>query len=354
MPTPEMVRGEKLVHQSRLTKIVGALATATVLTLAGVVHTSREKQGAHEKHPQLQHSANLQSLVEDSFPGPLQPLRAITGLDPKVVNLGDRLFHESRLSIDGTISCASCHDLNSGGDDGRPLAVGIGGAQGERNSPTVFNSGHNPFLLWDGRVRSLEEQVNGPIEDPKEMASNWDHVVAVLAGDPDYARAFQDALGEGPTPDGVRFAIAEFERSLMTLDSPFDQYMTGDESALSESAIRGYGLFLDLGCATCHQGANIGGNMRQPLGRIRDYLEGGDQAMDASGRQSSIFRVPSLRNVGITAPYFHDGSIPTLGEAVRVMAHFQLGEELKDSEVQDIVRFLDSLTGLMPTGAFTK
>jgi cytochrome c peroxidase len=325
------------MYQLRLTYTFVILATATVLTLAGVISMSRERQGAHEKHPKLQDSAKLQTLLEDSSAGPLLPLRLITGLDPKLVNLGGRLFHESRLSIDGTISCASCHDLSSGGDDGRKLSVGTGGAQGERNTPTVFNSGHNPFQFWDGRVRSLEEQVNGPIANPNEMASNWDHVVAVLAKDPDYVRAFQEALGQGPTPDGVRFAIAEFERSLVTLDSPFDRYMNGDESALSESAIRGYGLFLDVGCVTCHQGANVGGNMRQPLGRMRAYFKDGDEPVDE-----------------ITAPYFHDGSISTLAEAVRLMARFQLAEELVDSEVEDIVRFLESLTGLVPKGAFTK
>jgi len=277
--------------------------------------------------------------------GPLAPLRSIEDLDTAKVSLGKRLFHDARLSGDGTISCASCHDLGSGGDDGFPLSVGIGGKIGDRNAPTVFNSAFNPFQFWDGREDSLEGQVDGPIENPKEMGSSWAHVIEVVSGDQQYLENFNAIYGEAPTPDNVRGAIAEFERSLVTLDSPFDRYLQGDVEALSAEALRCYHAFIEVGCVTCHQGVNVGGIMLQPLGLMSAYSEmGGDQGSKPSvGLQ--VFRVPSLRNVALTDPYLHDGSIEKLEDGVRLMAQYQLGEDLEDAVVFDLVSFLESLTG---------
>jgi cytochrome c peroxidase len=299
----------------------------------------------------------MQGRVSGNFEvEPIAPLEAIEGLDPAKIALGRELFYDVRLSKDGSTSCASCHDFSDGGDDGRPVAVGISGKPLDFNAPSWFNAGYNFSQFWDGRAATLEEQVDGPLLHPDEMASNWSSVLEKLSADETYAARFSD-LYDGVTADAVRDAIATFERSLVTLDAPFDRYLRGDAAAISKEAKRGYKLFKSYGCASCHQGRLIGGNLYQKLGVVKPYYVYGETDSDAyKGRAAVsgvnedryVFKVPSLRNVELTAPYLHDGSISTLDNVVNIMSAYQLGKSLKYAEVTDIVEFLKTLTGKTP------
>lgn len=290
--------------------------------------------------------------IDDS--APITPIPPAPVLDPLRVELGERLFHDPLLSRDGTVACSSCHDLASGGADRRALSLGTGNAPGRRNSPTVFNVGSHFAYFWDGRATSLEEQIDGPLHHPDEMASNWPALVQKLAAHKDYPGLFRTAYSRDIDPAAVADAIATFERSLVTPDSPFDRYLRGDEHAISNYAKEGYKRFVDFGCASCHQGVNVGGNMYQRFRVLSDYLpdrrENGSTDLgrfELSGREQDreVFKVPSLRNVALTAPYFHDGSVARLDQAVAAMARHQLGRELTEEDVALITSFLRSLTG---------
>jgi cytochrome c peroxidase len=287
----------------------------------------------------------------------ISPLPIAHRLDPARVALGRMLFNDPRLSRGGSITCASCHVIASGGDDGRARSIGAGGAEGAINAPSVLNRGFDFRQFWDGRAASLEEQVNGPLTHPKEMASSWEIAIARLADDDAMKRLFRDAYSSGPTPDAVRDAIASYERSLFTPDSPFDRYLCGDESALAAEAREGFRLFQDLGCISCHQGRNVGGNMFQRFGVFGDYIADRGNPTDADlgrfgvtglERDRQVFKVPSLRNVELTGPYFHDGSALTLEAAVAVMGRYQLGESSRSRQLAGLVAFLGSLTGRVP------
>lgn len=293
---------------------------------------------------------------------PLSPLPPVPKIDPRLVTLGRRLFEDKRLSVDDTVSCSSCHDLAHGGADGRRCSVGVGGRVGAVNAPTVFNASLNFALFWDGRAKTLEEQIDGPVTNPLEMNSKWDDIVAKLRRDPDYVRAFRDAFGAEASPTNAKVAIASFERTLLTPDSPFDRWLKGEEAALTEDQKEGYVTFKSVGCIACHQGANVGGNMFQRFGVLGDYFKDrGNLAQADNGRfnvthndaDRFVFRVPSLRNVEYTAPYFHDGSAPTLGRAVQVMAKYQLGRSLSDRQLAVIEAFLKSLSGAAIRGEGT-
>ena len=289
---------------------------------------------------------------------PISPLPATAPTmpdeDPRKVRLGELMFHDQRLSADNTISCASCHDLNNGGVDGLEKPIGIGGTQGPVNTPTVFNSAYNFTQFWDGRAESLEEQAAGPVHNPAEMGSNWEQVVTKLDRDEKIKSAFRALYQDGITSDNIVDAIATFERTLVTIDAPFDRYLKGDTSAISPQAAHGYDLFQSYGCAACHQGVGVGGNMYQAMGAMGDYFgdRGDVNASDlgryrVTGREEDrhVFKVPSLRVVARTAPYFHDGSAPTLEDAVHYMAKYQLGREMPEQDLNAIVAFLKSLAG---------
>lgn len=291
---------------------------------------------------------------------PITTISSAVALDPRKVELGRRLFHDPRLSKDDQVACATCHDLKKFGVDGRARARGIGGQVGDRNSPTVFNSSLNFRQFWDGRAASLEEQAEGPVHNPLEMASNWKEVMAKLERDDEYPRQFREIWPDGLSPAHIQSAIAEFERSLVTPDSPFDQYLRGQDRALPEAARRGWDLFRNLGCVACHQGVNVGGNMYANLGVMGDYFADrglplsrsdlGREAVSGRPEDRHVFKVPGLRLAAHTAPYFHDGSIPSLEEAVTVMARYQLGVALDPRERADLVAFLHSLS-VSPRGA---
>jgi cytochrome c peroxidase len=275
-------------------------------------------------------------------------------LDEKKVALGRRLFHDPRLSDDNSISCATCHNLRTGGTDHRVTSVGIGGAIGNINAPTVFNSGFSFRQFWDGRAANLEDQIDAPIHDPTEMRSDWPAVLQKLRADSEYVTSFSSLYPQGMNSDTVKDAIATFERSLITPDSRFDRFLRGDAAALSAEEKEGYRLFKENGCSSCHQGLLAGGNMFEKFGIVADYFADRGHITRAdlgrynvTGLESDRyeFKVPGLRNVARTAPYFHDGSAKTLQEAVRVMAKYQVGRELAAHDIERIVLFLKTLDG---------
>jgi cytochrome c peroxidase len=286
------------------------------------------------------------------------PLPAALPLDARKIELGWRLFHDTRLSRDASVACATCHDLSRAGIDGRPLAVGIDGRVGERNSPTVFNTAFNFRQFWDGRAATLEQQAAGPVHNPLEMDSNWAQVLGRLGRDARYQRDFRAIWPDGVTADNIQQALAEFQRSLITPDAPFDRFLRGDASALDPLAQRGWQRFRELGCIACHQGINLGGNMYAHLGVMGDFfadrgrpvVKGDLGRYNVTGREQDrhVFKVPGLRNVAVTGPYFHDGSVATLEEAVVIMARYQLGVTLSGEDKAALVAFLKSLTGTRP------
>jgi cytochrome c peroxidase len=289
---------------------------------------------------------------------PVQPLVSPTGLDGRRVKLGRALFKDVRLSKTNTLSCATCHNMGAGGTMAvsRSLA-GVDGKIVPLNIPTVIGSGLNFAQFWDGRAPTLEEQINGPTQNHDEMSSNWPEIIGKLKQDAGYVQSFQEAYQSPPTPENIRDAIATFERSQVFVDSPFDRYLRGEKNAISPDARKGYQLFKNLGCASCHQGANIGGNMYQKFGIVSDYFAARGHVIPQDYGRYNVthddadryfFKVPSLRNVALTAPYFHDGTAATLDQAVDTMATYQLGRTLSPLERHQLVEYLRSLTGKPP------
>jgi cytochrome c peroxidase len=286
---------------------------------------------------------------------PILPLPQSQHLDWQLVALGDRLFHDERLSQDNSLSCAGCHILSTGGTDRLSKSMGVGGVKGQIKAPTVYNSSFNFVQFWDGRVDTLEEQAAGPVHNPMEMNSNWPEVVNKLNVDQEMVEAFGHLFSDGITGQNIVSAIAEFERSLVTPNSPFDRWLRGEDAALSEEALQGYRLFKGYGCISCHQGINVGGNLYAYMGAMGDYFK--DRAtgitkvdlgrFNVTGREEDkhFFKVPSLRLAALNSPYFHDGSAATLEEAVQIMGRYQLGREIPPNEVNAIVAFLHSLVG---------
>lgn len=296
------------------------------------------------------------SVTADAEPldEPLKPLPPIPPVDPKRVQLGQRLFNDPRLSVNNSLSCASCHRLDKGGADDKRLSLGFDAKPVEVNTPTVFNASQNFHQFWDGRVNTLEEQVHIVVTSPAEMGNTWETVVKRIADDPDYAKDFDDAYPDGVTKPNIQGALADYERTLLTPNSRFDQYLQGNTDILTPREKFGYQRFKEYGCIACHQGVNIGGNMFQKFGIMGDYIKDrgtptrADEGRfnitgDESDRQ--VFKVPSLRNVAVTAPYFHDGSAATLEHAVEVMFKYQLGREPTGKDTELIVEFLKTLTG---------
>jgi cytochrome c peroxidase len=286
---------------------------------------------------------------------PVQPLPLKVDLDAKKVTLGHKLFHDTLLSGDNTLSCASCHNLTKGGTDQAKVATGIRGQQGPINSPTVYNAMYNIAQFWDGRAKDLQEQAAGPVANPMEMGAQWDNVVEKLKQVPDYQIAFADLYAEqGLTKATVTDAIASFEQSLVTSNSRFDQYLRGNNEILTANEKTGYDLFKD-NCASCHVGPALGGLSFEKMGVKQDYfkLRGGQLTEADNGRfnvtkqekDRHFFKVPVLRNIELTYPYFHDGSVDNLSDAVRVMAKVQQDRNFTQEEIDKIVAFLKTLTG---------
>jgi len=283
-----------------------------------------------------------------------QPLPQSVPLNAQKVTLGLQLFHDVRLSKDSTLSCAGCHGLGTGGVDNKVRSVGVAGGVGGINAPTVFNSGLNFVQFWDGRAPSLEAQIDGPVTHPLEMASSWADVLVKLQADTSYPKAFAALYPDGITVGNIKDAIATFERSLITPNSRFDQFLKGEAGALTALEQKGYALFQSYGCSSCHQGVNLGGNMYEKMGLMGDYFKDRGNLTEADKGRFNVtqdpanmheFRVPTLRNVALTAPYFHDGSAQTLEQAIEVMVKYQLGRPMPAQDLQAIAAFLRSLTG---------
>lgn len=284
---------------------------------------------------------------------PIVPIPLTAKVDEAKAALGQKLFHDPRLSHDEATACATCHRLAQGGDDGRPFAVTIDGTPHSRNTPTIFNVALNSRYHWDGAVRTLEAEAEAALHSQAMMNTNWPELMAKLRADPDYVAGFNAAYPSGLIQEHVLDALAIYERSLLTPNARFDQYLRGQD-ALTVEEKRGYQLFKAYGCATCHQGVNVGGNMFQKFGIFRGVgTSNRDETADDLGRftitgaarDRRVFRVPSLRNVAVTAPYYHDGRVHTLAEAVDLMARRQLGKTLTAEEISLIVQFLRTLTG---------
>lgn len=283
----------------------------------------------------------------------IQPIPLTIELSPSKVLLGEQLFHDVRFSADNSISCASCHNLSTAGTVSAARATGIHNQLSKRNPPTVFNSAYNFTQLWDGQFDTLEQHVSGPILNPLEMASDWKTILGKLNQDPTYVESFVKLYADDITETSVKDAIATFEKSLITPNSRFDQYLRGNADTLTTHEKEGYRLFSSLGCISCHQGINVGGNLFQKIGLFKEYKPANSGAKIDLGRfeitgnnnDKHVFKAPSLRNVEKTAPYFHDGSVATLEDAINLMADYQLGRDITPMEVAKISAFLKTLTG---------
>lgn len=283
-------------------------------------------------------------------PGPIQPIPYIKQIDSGWQKLGKALFHSTLLSKDNTISCASCHNVHQGGEDGFPISIGINGSLGDRNAPTVLNSVFSFRQFWDGRSATLAEQAVGPIHNPVEMGTDFQQVIQKLNRSQEFVDAFTQLGVNEITPDSVVRAIVTYEESLITPDAPIDLYVLGNQSALTEQQKSGYEKFIGFGCVSCHQGVNIGGNLYQKIGRINVVPEKlladkGRFNVTKNENDEFVFKVPSLRNINQTAPYFHNGSVEKLEDAIRIMAIGQLGITLTDQDVADIMALFEAFSG---------
>ena len=283
------------------------------------------------------------------------PIETIS-TDPAKVALGNILFHDTRLSVNNTISCASCHDLKTAGVDNEDVSDGVFDLEGGVNAPTVFNSVYNFVQFWDGRAETLAKQAAGPPLNPVEMGcQSFDEIVAKLVCDKEMVKMFNAIYPEGITEETITDAIAEFEKTLVTPDSRFDKYLKGDQTAINDQEKAGYDLFLATGCATCHNGPILGGQSYELMGVKADYFaeRGKELTNEDNGRFKETqferdrhrFKTPGLRNVALTWPYYHDATRATLEEAVRDMGKYQSGVKLSQSQISDMVAFLNTLTG---------
>jgi len=284
---------------------------------------------------------------------PIQPIAAFKVTDPAKVELGKKLFFDPRLSKSGFISCNSCHNLSMGGSDNLRSSIGDKWQKGPINSPTVLNSSHNLAQFWDGRAKDLKEQAGGPIANPGEMAFTHELAVDLLRSIPQYVSEFKQAFGNDKlTIDEVTVAIAAFEETLVTPNSRFDQWLKGDKKALKTEELAGYKLFKESGCVACHNGPNVGSNSYQKMGVVTPFKTSstaqGRSGVTGKDADRLNFKVPTLRNVELTYPYFHDGSANTLIQAVDTMGRLQLGRKFSDAENAQIVAFLKTLTGTQP------
>lgn len=316
---------------------------------------------AHEKkllHSFIQETRNahyVTGLASAEFKSDaLQPLPDKVATNPAKVALGKKLYNDTRLSGDGKISCATCHALTKGGTDQEKVSTGIHDQAGPINAPTVFNAVFNFVQFWDGRAKDLKEQAGGPVTNPKEMGENWPSVLAKLGQDTAFVAEFTAVYPAGLSSDNIQDAIAEFEKTLITPNSRFDQYLKGKKDALKPSELDGYRLFRKWGCYTCHVGKALGGQSFEKMGLMRNYFADRGNLTEADNGRYNVtkkeqdryyFKVPTLRNIALTYPYFHDGTTSDLKEAVKVMAKYQTEDPMSDEEAARVADFLRTLTG---------
>ncbi|WP_029001247.1 cytochrome-c peroxidase [Azohydromonas australica] len=284
---------------------------------------------------------------------PIQPIKAAKPADPALVELGKKLYFDPRLSKSGFISCNSCHNLSMGGTDNLKTSIGHNWQKGPINAPTVLNASFNLAQFWDGRAKTLKDQAGGPVANPGEMAFTHELAVGVLSSIPAYQAEFRKVFkSDAVTIDGVTKAIAAFEETLVTPNSRFDQWLMGKKDALAKDELAGYKLFKESGCTACHNGPAVGGNSFQKMGVVAPYTASspaeGRVAVTGKDADRFNFKVPTLRNVELTYPYFHDGEAATLTQAVDTMGRLQLGRTFTAAENAQIVAFLKTLTGEQP------
>lgn len=322
-------------------KILAALLTASILG-AGFAHADELMTKAQETFKPLPSTI---PAVKDNQ------------ITPAKIDLGKKLFFDTRISASGVFSCNSCHNLATGGDDNLETSIGHGWQKGPRNAPTALNAVLNEAQFWDGRAEDLKAQAKGPVQAGVEMANTPNQVVATLNSMPAYVADFKAAFPDEKDPvsfDNMAKAIEAFEATLIT-PAPFDAYLNGDENALTAEQKKGLALFIDKGCASCHSGINVGGHGYYPFGVVEkpggDVLPEGDKgrfSVTKTADDSYVFRAAPLRNIALTAPYFHSGKVWDLKQAVEIMGVSQLGAEINDQEATEIVAFLGSLTGKLP------
>ena len=284
---------------------------------------------------------------------PIKPIEAAQVSDAGKVELGKKLWFEPRLSMSGIISCNTCHNLSMGGTDNLKTSIGHGWKAGPVNSPTVFNSSLAIAQFWDGRAADLKEQAGGPIQADVEMNMPHTLAVGILQSIPGYVDEFKRVYGKDKIDiDMITDSIAEFEKTLVTPNARFDKWLAGDDKALTEKELAGYTLFKESGCVACHNGPAAGGTSFQRMGVVEPYKSSspaeGRSAVTGADADRFNFKVPTLRNVELTYPYFHDGQAATLEEAVDIMGRLQLGRTYSADEIGSIVAFLKTLTGELP------
>ena len=306
-------------------------------------------------------------VFAEAQPLPAVPIPKDNPQSAAKISLGKQLFFDPRLSLDGTVSCNSCHNVMGSGTDNRPNSIGVGGKAGGRSSPTVWNSAYLSAQFWDGREPTLEAQAKGPLTNPIEMAMpNHDAVMARVKKIPGYVEQFNKVFGgkDAVTIDNLAKAIASYERTLVTPNSPFDKFLKGNKGAISAKAKKGYQLVTEVGCMSCHMGPNFAGPplpvgtgffQKFPVYENSAFVakyhlkeDAGRAEHTKKDEDRGFWRVPTWRNVAVTAPYFHNGAVKTLDEAVRVMAETQLNKQLTPDQVGEIVAFLETLTGEFP------
>lgn len=303
----------------------------------------------------MKYVALIASLVSGAAVAgePIQPIEAVKVDNPAKVELGKQLFFEPRLSKSGFLSCNSCHNLSLGGVDILPTSIGHNWQEGPINAPTVLNSRYMLAQFWDGRAADLQEQAAGPIANPKEMALKHELALDMLRSIPGYRASFEGVYGDDNIDlERVTDAIARFEETLVTPDSRFDLWLKGDNEAITAEEKQGYALFKSNGCAACHNGPAAGGTMYQKMGLMQPFetTNPAQGRVDVTGKEHDrmVFKVPTLRNIELTYPYFHDGSTYDLKQAVIIMQRVQLGRELSDGDAEKITAFLKTLTGKQP------
>jgi len=338
---------KNILHKYRKRLILGLLFCLAILTALEI--TNLREQSA--KSP-IKFEFDIPAAVAAE---PIQPIPLKLELDKRTVELGKKLFNEPKLSSNNSMSCATCHILEQGGAEKLATSKGMNGHRLSLNSPTVFNSGFQSRQLWDGSKETLEEQIDGPILTVGEMGGlSWSDIIKKPKQNGEYRTAFNKIYADGITENNIKNAIATFERSLYTPNSPFDKYLRGSDDAISKEAKEGYNLFKSYGCVTCHQGVLLGGNMFQTLGIFGNYFADRGNVVKADlGRYNvtkneldrHVFKVPTLRNVALTVPYLHDGNAKTLDEAIKIMGKYQLGVDIPQKDVDLIMQFLMALTG---------
>ncbi len=333
--------------------LLGAGVLALALGACGPTGQSGQSAGGSSADELMKTAQGLFKALPASY----KDIPGNTSSEP-LIALGSMLFHDPRLSGSHALSCASCHNIGLGGGDDASTSIGHKWQQGGRNAPTVLNATFNFAQFWDGRAKDLFEQAGGPMVNPIEMDSPKDHIVEQIKSIPGYAPAFASAFPgqkDAITQENVQRSIAAFESTLITPNSPLDQYLNGKSEALSKVQKDGLKLFVDTGCASCHNGVNMGGSMYAKFGlaaapdvKYRPVADKGRMAVTKDIADEYSFKVPTLRNIALTAPYFHTGSVWDLREAVRVMGKAQLGKDLSSGDVDAIVAFLGAATGDQP------